>query len=226
MDEYRIAVFRTYYMERNNENHAYPDLVDFRIEDKLTGFSTRKTLMLEKMMTAKGLKNEFPFLPSDAKKLTKLVESLREELAKAVRNHRCEIGSWYDRMGWVVKANGGNAFLRGGEMISLLPTEFAVPDELKGIHLAGAEMDANAVLECLSRCPKRVLLVLAYVVLASIRSVLLANGVDLQAVLYIVGPKGQGKTSRMRPVCTPSSPTAIPRLGITPASTSAWRRAT
>ena len=106
--------------------------------------------------------------------------------------------SYYlDRPGAVRFPDGHVCFIRGSELIGVCNRPILIAPELNDIRLLGtAQTDPLLQLPpLLLQSPPQVLLVLAFVVFSSIRSVLVESGLDPQAVLYIVGKQGLGKTT-------------------------------
>ena len=128
-----------------------------------------------------------------------------------------------NEMGAVTDSSGNRLFIRGSTQIGQAEQQIQVSPDVASINLKGRGSDAGIIASLLISFPKVALLVLAFVLQSSIRSLILAAGINLQSVLYVVGPQGCGKTTlveRVSPIYMRSDGRdfGVVQAGSTPAS--------
>lgn len=122
-------------------------------------------------------------------------ETLNADLISGLKTGRIPRGYLFDKTGTTILPDGRICFVRGAEVLGDCGRPYLISPEINNVQLLGQGTPPSQLVPILLSSPPQVLLVLAYVVLASIRSFLVENGLDLQAVLYIVGGQGLGKTT-------------------------------
>lgn len=149
-----------------------------------------------KELNAKGLQKECPLLQFKGKQAkANFDEALVGELTDGLTDGSIQSGYYLEEPGAIIFPDGHIGFLRGSELLGICNRPYMVAPEIRDIKLAGEGNALPYLLSLLITSPLQVLLVFAYVILSSIRSLLINSGIDLQAVLYIVGGQGLGKTT-------------------------------
>lgn len=149
---------------------------------------------------------QIPLSSLTAKKLESLCSYLRfpsqkervcfdQDLVRAVAEQASadQRGYYLSKQGAVYLPNGQLCFLRGQTLVGC-NRSYALTHEMQELRLLSSGNPPMALAGLLLDAPLPVYLVIAYVILTSIRSVLMDNGIDVQAVLYIHGGSGLGKT--------------------------------
>lgn len=131
---------------------------------------------------------------------TKSRAALRDTLSCALlmlKEGTVRYGYYLDRPGAIRFPDGHVCFLRGSEILGSCNRPLLLSEPLRDMQLAGsgAQGSLSQLPSLLLSASLQVLLVLSYVILTSIRSLLIEEGLPLQAVLYIVGKQGLGKTT-------------------------------
>ena len=155
------------------------------------------TLPIEEFNTA-GIHAACAYVPSyRGKERTAFDNRILNDLLHGLELGTVQRGYYLDRPGAVRFPDGHVCFIRGSELIGVCNRPILIAPELNDIRLLGtAQTDPLLQLPpLLLQSPPQVPLVLAFVVFSSIRSVLVESGLDPQAVLYIVGKQGLGKTT-------------------------------
>lgn len=186
------AEFETaYFVPGENE----PAMLKLRISSTIHDW-TRPLVLLPSQLTAKVLQNECPFLRfSDRQAKADFEEMLLNDLFQGLRDGTITRGYYLTETGAAELPDGSLCFVRGSEVVGNCTHPYLVAPELGNIRLLGMGTSLQPLIPLLLSVPKQALLVLAYVILSSIRSLVLEAEIDLQAVLYIVGGQGLGKTT-------------------------------
>jgi len=123
--------------------------------------------------------------------------SLMDALQRGLFNGAIKRGYYLEQSGATYFADGSIAFLRGQELIGIPEgTPYLLGPQISDNALAGnSTTNPRDLIDMMLRAPLQVLLILAYVILTSVRSLVLDHGINYQAVLYIVGGQGLGKTT-------------------------------
>ena len=129
----------------------------------------------------------------------------------------------FDQMGVQTLPSGRPCFLRGSKMIGDVGREFEVAPSLQHIWLKEASLSASQVGYVIRNTSWRALIAILFTLLSSIRSLILGAGIDLQAVLFIFGKQGTGKTTLAKRTgathrTADGSDYAMVQAGSTPAS--------
>lgn len=122
-------------------------------------------------------------------------EALNADLISGLKTGRIPRGYFFDKNGTTILPDGRICFVRSAELLGDCGRPYLIAPEINNVQLLGQGNPPSQLVPILLSSPLQVLLVFAYVVLTSIRSLLVENGLDLQAVLYIVGGQGLGKTT-------------------------------
>ncbi len=145
---------------------------------------------------AKGIQAKCPLLRfRNRKVILAFEETLISELLDGLANGSIQRGYYFHQAGTNTLPYGNICFIRGSELLGSCNRPYMIAPEICDIRLLGQGRSLSQFLSLLVNSPIQVLLVLAYVILTSIRSLLVDNGIDFQAVLYIVGRQGLGKTT-------------------------------
>ena len=180
-----------YFVPGENE----PAMLKLRISSSIHGW-TNPLVLSPSQLTAKVLQNKCSFLRfSDRQAKADFEEMLPNELFQGLRDGTIARGYYFTKTGATQLPDGSLCFVRGLEVVGNCTHPYLVAPELNGIRLLGLGTSLQPLIPLLLSVPKQALLVLAYVILASIRSLVLEAGIDLQATLYIVGGQGLGKTT-------------------------------
>lgn len=149
-----------------------------------------------KEFNAKGIEKKCPLIRFQGKQARPNFDNaLVDELTNGLADGSIQSGYYLEKSGAIVFPDGHIGFLRGAELLGICNRPYKVAPEISDMELAGEGSILTHLLSLLITSPLQVLLVFAYVILSSIRSLLVSNGIDLQAVLYIVGGQGLGKTT-------------------------------
>lgn len=143
--------------------------------------------------TAKGLFKRCPLLRVSNKR--GFDDVLINNLMEGLSTGEIQRGLYFENSGANTLPDGSICFVHGQEVIGPLSSPYAVSDEIRRTNLIGKDTSISPLPSLLLASPPQVLLVLAYVLQSSIRSLLIQNGINLQSVLYILGGQGLGKTT-------------------------------
>lgn len=116
-------------------------------------------------------------------------------LLDALEHNAVPRGYHFDRNGAALLPNGETCFIRGAELIGKCDLPYIISPNISQMRLLGSDAPLSKLPALLLTAPPQVLLVFAYVILSSVRSILSSRGVDIQSVLYITGGQGLGKTT-------------------------------
>lgn len=157
---------------------------------------TDTILLPIKQFNLKGITKKCPLLHFRSKKsYPSFDEVLTSNFIQGLNHGKIQRGYYLENSGSIIFPDGHVCFLRGSELIGSCNRPYMLTPEIDSIELMGKDTSLSQFLPLLLSSPPQVLLVFSYVVLSSIRSLLVENGIDLQAVLYIVGGQGLGKTT-------------------------------
>lgn len=140
-----------------------------------------------------------PFLriPGSRKEVQRFNEELMAKLERELAAGIIERGYYLEQSGVIDFPDGMIQFLAGSELIPNHCNRRYLPaPHLGNIRLVGEGTTSLQEMEwALVEAPAQALLTLAYVLLTSVRSMVIDQGIDFQAVLYILGGQGLGKTT-------------------------------
>lgn len=178
-----------------NASREIPELVRLKVSTPawksdfivpLEGFIARLKKICGPFITFRNRKSENAFQ-----------DTIASELALGLKNGTIRLGYYLDQPGAVRFPDGHICFLRGAEILGSCGRPILLSEDLRDMQLAG-----DGIQDSLLQLPTlfllaspQVLLVFAYVLLSSIRSLLIDEGLPLQAILYITGKQGVGKTT-------------------------------
>lgn len=155
-------------------------------------------LPLEQLHAAR-LKKICPFLqiPGSRKAVQQFDDELMAKLERELAAGIIERGYYLEHSGAIHFPDGMLQFLAGSELIPNHCNRRYLPaPHLGNIRLVGEGNTSLQEMEwALVEAPAQALLTLAYVLLTSVRSMVIDQGIDFQAVLYILGGQGLGKTT-------------------------------
>lgn len=172
------------------EDSGLPALIEVALD-----FSGQeyKLLIPLQQYTAKGLCNRYPLLRISNKKAFDSI--LIEDLISKLSNGSVQRGLYFEKAGANILPDGQLCFVHGPEVIGPISVPYAVSDEVSKVYLIGKNCPVFPLVSLLLTSPPQTLLTLAYVLLSSIRSLLIESGINLQAALYVLGGQGLGKTT-------------------------------
>lgn len=151
------------------------------------------------ILTFSALRKRCPFpLSAGKKKQSAIDDILEQRFMTWLQNNPERQGYYLDTPGVIWLPSGRIVFLRGGELLGECGRPYYVAPELRKIRLLGNDDPPTQFCALLANCQLPALLAVAYAAVSSIRSILLDNSVDFQAVLYITGDSGNGKTTLAR----------------------------
>lgn len=187
--------FLTAYYKPGSGADSMPEFVKVGIKGPSPKSWGGEHLLPVNKLTIKNLQTHFPFLDmgmSDRKANRFLMQQLEE----AIRRGDAPRGYCFHELGSVVCPDGSLHFLRGDILYPDIGTcPYMVIPEIAGMELAGdGTSSAQLIRSVLWALPPQALLVVAYTVLSSVRSLVVTRGVDLQAVMYVTGQSGIGKS--------------------------------
>ena len=155
-------------------------------------------LPLEQLHAAR-LKKICPFLqiPGSRKAVQQFDDELMAKLERELAAGKIQRGYYLEHSGMIDFPDGMVQFLAGTELIpNHCGRKYLPAAHLDTARLAGNGTSSLLEMEAaLIEAPAQALLTLAYVLLTSVRSMVIDQGIDFQAVLYILGGQGLGKTT-------------------------------
>lgn len=187
-----IEVKRAFYpLTANLED--MPSFVETTVQ--INGWQSTMTLPLSQY-TAHGLQRECPLLRfRNRNGHHTLDDTLLANLMDGLADGTIQRGYYFEKAGANILPDGRTCFVRGTELLGPCNRPYVLAPEISNMKLSGHGSSPLQLIPLLLASPPQVLLTFAYVILVSIRSILVDNGIDLQAVLYIVGKQGFGKTT-------------------------------
>lgn len=196
-------------------SHAVPEIIGFYVEagaqipalievkisvgklPEMVVFTTAEDL------TYRSLRRKSPIVfCSSARKVELYNEYLNELYVQTLerwerRDKKLHIGIYFPENG-IYKIGLDYCAVEGEKLLGIECEHCRVAPEVKELVVLHSDTAADEWIAPLLTAPEPVLLTLAFVLLTLVRSAVLQAGIDLQAVLYIVGPQGCGKTSLAR----------------------------
>lgn len=170
-----------------------PSLVEVIVQGD--GWKYPLTLSLSQFK-AKEIQKQCPLLRFQNRKAQAVFdESLITDLLAGLKDGTIQRGYLFDKGGANILPDGRLCFVHGSELLGVCGRPYRIAPQISGVRLRGNGEPLSRLLPLLEESPPQVLLVLAHIVLTTIRSLLVEDGIDLQAVLYIVGGQGLGKTT-------------------------------
>ncbi len=147
-------------------------------------------------LNAAAMQKLCPLLRFDSKKAKIAFDTtLTDALICGLGNGTIERGYYFEKTGAITFPDGSICFLRGNELLGQCNRPYAVAPAISNMRLLGCGNCSLDILSLLLTSPYQVFLTFSFVILTSIRSLLIDSGIDLQAVLYIAGGQGLGKTT-------------------------------
>lgn len=187
-----VTILSVYYNIKEGVN-GIPAFVQFLV--KIASCERVLTLPIDRFNVA-TIQEEFPLLRLHGRGTrTSLDKKLSASLLGALEHNTVPRGYYFDKNGAAILPDGTTCFVRGGELIGNCDVPYLISPSVSQMRLLGRDTSITALPSLLLTAPPQALLVFAYVLMSAVRSILLASGVNLQAVLYIVGGQGLGKTT-------------------------------
>ena len=144
-----------------------------------------------------------PLVNPDKDSRQKFEENLVASYVDAIRDP-ARHGYLLDHIGRVVLPSDDVYFLRGEQLIGGSPDiPYILTPELRNIHLASSNGSPAVLGDILLGIQYPGLMAFAYTMLSSVRSLILGDDIELQAVMWLVGPHGLGKTTTTERICLP-----------------------
>ena len=190
-----IQLLEAYYALNDGDSYSdIPCSVKLRINVADLEFSKVACLS---QLTAKGITAFCPHVEVYGREQRRTFHStICAALHAGLEDGSIRRGYFLDHTGAIRFSDGHVCFLRGTELIGECNRPFLCAPELPHYQLLGSgDLNRIQFLSILQNTAPQALLVIAFVILASVRSLLVESGVDFQAVLYIVGKQGIGKTT-------------------------------
>lgn len=187
-----IRIQRAFYPPTANFEET-PAFVEFLVQIE----NWHSTLTLPNtQFNALGIQKDCPLVHFQGRgSKTVFDDALIAELARGIANKTIERGYYFEKGGATILPDGSVCFLRGPELLGSCSRPYILAPEASNMRLRGEGISPTRFLPLLLASPPQVLLTFSYVILTSIRSLIIESGIDLQAVLYIVGGQGLGKTT-------------------------------
>ena len=217
-----IKIHSVHYLT-NDSFDAMPMFVRFWIK----AANMKKLLVLPiNQFNAAGIQKEVPFLCfTERGARAAFDKEILTSLLTALEKNSVPRGYYFNENGAVTLQDGRVCFVRGGELIGECSFPYVISPSISKMHLLGSDVDLSILSSVLLASPPQVLLTFAYVILSSIRSVLVNSGIDFQAVLYVIGKQGLGKTTLAKRIAgiyeQDKKPVGIIQAGSTHAATNA-----
>ena len=172
-----------------------PSWIELQVQAENWNSATTLTVSIEEI-DAVSVNKKCPLLSFKNKKARDSFRSaLISELSDGLEKKTIELGYYFSKTGATVFADGSVCFLRGAELLGSCSRPYLVAPEYGNTRLLGDGEISSEILSLLLDSQFPVLLVFAYVLLTSVRSLLIDSEIDLQAILYIEGRQGLGKTT-------------------------------
>lgn len=174
---------------------AYPEFVE--IEIRIPELPTEVVFVETKKLTFKELRKHVPFLHC-TKDHSLFDEYLNIELIRSLKciqqgDKSIKFGHYFCENGLHYLPDKRLCVVEGGDVIGVDNDCFIVNDNLRKIKVLQEGFSSEELLQVLQTAPEEALMVISFVMLTLVRSAVLRAGIDLQAVLYLVGPQGVGK---------------------------------
>lgn len=190
-----IQFVAAYYNLGSNTNNSLPEFVTVNVKAiPHQTWSEEVTLPVNKL-NIKALQSHCSLLDLGMSS-QKANRFLRCQLEEALHSGDISRGYCFYELGAVTLPDGSLRFLRGDTLYPEIYTRpYMVMPEIAGMDLCGdGTSPAQLIRSVLLALPPQALLAVAYTVLTSVRSLVIDCGVDFQAVMYITGRNGLGKS--------------------------------
>ena len=109
-----------------------------------------------------------------------------------------KLGTYFPQNGIYKLSDGTFCAVEGHDVLGCRNEVFLVNSLVALFQVVRAGATAINFLPLLLKLPNAALLTIAFTLLTLVKSAVMESGIDLQAVLYITGPQGVGKTSLAR----------------------------
>lgn len=214
---------KAFYPLADNLSNMSPAIVELTVQIRDQEFTLTVPLQ---QYNAKGIQKQCLHLRFHNRKAQAAFnDALTADLLDGLTNGTIQCGYYIEKAGAVTFPDGHTCFIRGPELLGLCSRPYLLAPEISMVRLLGRGTLSTEILSLLLASPHQVLLVFAYVILTSIRSLIIGEGIDLQAVLYIVGGQGLGKTTLATRIAgiyeQAGKPTGIVQAGSTHAAVNA-----
>lgn len=143
-----------------------------------------------------------PLVNADPKSRAEFEERLTRSYAAAA-NNPAQHGYLLNRQGAFTLPSGELGFVRGNQVLCRSRIPYYLLKEIQHIRLAGDGNSPAPLLDILPDIQFPGIMAFAYTVMASVRSLILDSGIELQAVMSLVGPPGKGKSVTTERICLP-----------------------
>lgn len=183
--------FSHVYFEPGAEQEFIPALIEVQVSARAP-HKWKKTFTVSlPELSVKTLQCKCPLIRFDLSE-----REANNLMREQVQSSEIPKGLFFRETGAIHLPDGSTGFLRGAELISVeCGQPYVTASEIADIQLLGDSTTAQAWISALLAAPLQALLVIAFLMLTSVRSLVRSAGVALQAILYIVGGQGLGKTT-------------------------------
>lgn len=192
-------IFTTAWYQLKQNLRSDPAYISLRIRNNRGQIWDKQIILPPEQIHAAQLKKLCPLLriPGSSKEMQHFNEELLAKLEYELASGKMKRGYYLERSGVIDFPDGMIQFLAGSELIpdnisrTYLPASY-----IDNVRLAGEGTTSLQEMErTLVEAPAQALLTISYVLLTSVRSLVIDHGIDYQAVLYILGGQGLGKTT-------------------------------
>ena len=132
-------------------------------------------------------------------------KSLLEYILQSIEDHLMlkdiTLGLYLEKYGMQKLPNNKYGYLLGSKLIGG-NYKYVIDPELPKLRVREARLDPAVVRETLSESSGAILLLLAFIMLCSVRSLLFESLIDFQGIFFITGPRSVGKTTLATRMCS------------------------
>lgn len=157
-------------------------------------WSAQADIPMEKLTPA-TLKTAFPLLRLTGARWSGLIDALIDQLYSGLADGTVHAGYLFTEMGWAHLPDGGLVRVCGNKVIGKVDRPYTLSPEINRYHLLDTSLPVAAMVSVLLTVQFPALMVIAFVLLASVRSLLIEAGIEFQGVMLLEGKQGLGKTT-------------------------------
>ena len=191
--------FTTAWYQLKQNLRSDPAYISLCIRSNRGQTCDKQIVLSPEQIHAAQLKKICPFLriPGSRKEVQHFNEELLAKLEHELAFGEIERGYYLEQSGVINFPDGMIRFLAGSELIpDNISRTYLTASYLDNVRLVGEGTTSLQEMEwALMEAPAQALLTLSYVLLTSVRSLVIEQGIDYRAVLYILGGQGLGKTT-------------------------------
>ena len=165
------VTIQTAYYRPSADNQEFPAYID--IEIKVGNHTSIHSLSIEEF-DVKGIQKHFPLLRfQKTKDRADFDEALVNELTNGLTNGSIKSGYYFEKQGAINFPDGKIGFLRGSKLLGECDRPYKVAPEISDIKLPGRRNSLRQLVDLLKTSPLQVLLVFSFIILSSVRSLLI-----------------------------------------------------